>query len=119
MKRVYLILAMTLALASCTQALDDKKTATSDRSTVIDVRTEGEYAGGHLKDAINIPHTRIRMAIKDHVRDKGQKIILYCHSGMRARIAQEILEDMGYSNVINAGSYASLKRKEKKIEESK
>lgn len=119
MKRIYLILAMAFALVSCTQALDNNKVATDAKSTVIDVRTEGEYAGGHLKDAINIPHTKIRMAIKDHVRDKGQKIILYCHSGMRARIAQEILEDMGYSNAINAGSYASLKRKEEKIEESK
>ena len=36
----------------------------------------------------------------------NQKIILYCHSGNRSGKAKDILDDMGYTNVVNAGSLA-------------
>jgi phage shock protein E len=34
--------------------------------------------------------------------------VLYCRSGRRAGEAQQVLESMGYRQVINAGGYSDL-----------
>jgi len=34
--------------------------------------------------------------------------VLYCRSGRRSALAQQTLEEMGYSHVINAGAYEDL-----------
>lgn len=81
------------------------------KGTLIDVRTQTEYRKGHLKNSINIPHVEIGARIKDHVKDKKEDIVLYCRSGMRAGVARKVLEDMGYENVVNGGSYHLLKEK--------
>ena len=56
----------------------------------------------------------IKVKIKDHAKGKEEKIILYCRSGRRSAIAKKALEEIGYKNVLNAGAYEDLKKKEKK-----
>lgn len=64
---------------------------------IIDVRNIDEYNTGHIKDAINIPVSKI-----DEVSyDKDQYIIVYCASGMRSSNAAQVLVDLGYTNVYN------------------
>lgn len=36
-------------------------------------------------------------------------IVIHCASGKRAFKAQEILESEGYTNVLNAGTFANMK----------
>ena len=100
-------------IVSCGKAgVDEKKIVIDEKSTIIDVRTEQEYKEGHLKNSINIPHVEIKNKINDQVKDKDQKIILYCRSGRRSGIAEKILKEMGYKNVVNAGAYEKLKKME-------
>ncbi|CAB9513419.1 Rhodanese-like protein [Seminavis robusta] len=40
--------------------------------------------------------------------NKDTPVVIHCASGMRAGKAKEILEELGYSNVINAGGYRDL-----------
>ncbi len=56
-----------------------------DNTVVIDVRTLREYTQGHIKGAVNIPHSDILDDI--HLLDnyKGKDIVFYCHSGVRVR----------------------------------
>ena len=82
------------------------------QSTLIDVRTSAEYNDGHLKNALNIPHTEIKEKISQYVSSKDQRIIVYCRSGRRSEIAKDVLNSMGYENVLNGGAYATLKRQE-------
>ena len=49
----------------------------SDKPIVIDVRSEAEYASGHIEDALLIPHDQIADEIGKRVKDKNQKIVLY------------------------------------------
>ena len=81
---------------------------------VIDVRSAGEFSGGHIEGAINIPYDTIADAIKQHETDHAKAIIVYCHSGARSAAAKKTLNSAGYSNVINAGS---LHRMRKLLEE--
>ena len=99
---------------ACTQnGLNEKEIVIDEKTAVIDVRTEQEYKAGHLKKSINIPYGEIKNKIADHVHDKNEKIILYCRSGRRSGIAKQTLDAMGYTNVINAGSYEKLKAAER------
>jgi rhodanese-related sulfurtransferase len=70
---------------------------------VIDTRTAGEYSGGHIDGAINIPYDIIGNVIGKYETDKSRSIIVYCHSGMRSAAAKQALEHAGYINVVNGG----------------
>ena len=75
---------------------------------VIDVRTPNEFSQGHLPNAINIPHQQILDGIKKHNLNPKTSIVLYCKSGNRSGIAQDVLKQYGYSNTYNGGSYTTL-----------
>lgn len=77
-------------------------------TTIIDVRTAGEFEDGHLKEAINIPYNQIAKQITSYVTEKEAPIMVYCRSGRRSGIAKFILEKNGYNNVINGGGFSKL-----------
>ncbi len=74
----------------------------------IDVRTVKEYQREHLDGAANIPHTQIRQRIAEITDNKQAQIHLYCVSGVRAEIAKQALQSIGYENVINEGGLKDL-----------
>lgn len=73
----------------------------SNRITIIDVRTKDEFEGGHIQGAVNIPLQDLKEKIELVVLDKSEVIIVYCQSGGRSRKAADKLEKMGYRNVWN------------------
>ena len=70
---------------------------------LLDVRSPEEFASGHLRGAVNIPHDRIAEEIAAAVPDKSAQVILYCRSGRRAGTALDTMKSMGYGNVSNFG----------------
>jgi len=77
---------------------------------VIDVRSSGEFTGGHIDGAINIPHGEIGSTIEGVEPDRSRVIIVYCHSGSRSATAKRTLERAGYTQVVNGGSLYQMKR---------
>ena len=77
---------------------------------VIDVRTAGEFSGGHIGGAINIPHNVIADEIAKHKKNKANTVIVYCHSGARSAAAKRSLEGNGYTTVINGGSLHRMRK---------
>ena len=73
---------------------------------IIDVRTPAEWDTGHLDEAKHIEWQEISARISDLTADKDKTIYVYCRSGGRSGKAKTILDDLGYSNVINAGGVA-------------
>ncbi len=78
-------------------------------TVLIDVRSAEEFAGGALPGALNITHLEIAEQIAEVAPDKNAPVVLYCRSGNRSGIAQKTLEQLGYTQVINAGAFVSLK----------
>ncbi len=78
-------------------------------SVLIDVRSAQEYAEGALPGATRIETSELAERIGSVARDKDAPIILYCRSGRRSSAAQDLLQELGYSRVINAGAYQDLK----------
>ena len=76
---------------------------------ILDVRSKAEFAGGHIRDAINIPIDELPGNLAK--LDKGKCIICCCASGMRSSAARKLLESKGYSQVHNGGGWVSLQDK--------
>ena len=74
---------------------------------IVDVRTPDEYRMGHIPGAINIPNETISNTPPSALPDKGELILVYCLSGMRASQAVKKLKKMGYSQIVNAGGINS------------
>jgi len=62
-------------------------------ATVIDVRSPGEFMGGHVANSINIPLNEISSRMEE--LKKYDNIILCCASGGRSSMAQAILGNAG------------------------
>ena len=77
---------------------------------VLDVRSKGEYAGGHIKDSINISVDTLSNNLSN-LKDKNTPIITCCASGMRSASAKGILKSNGYTQVYNGGGWSSLQNK--------
>ena len=73
---------------------------------VIDVRSPGEFAGGHLPKAVNMPVDQIEALLPRRVPDRDRVLLLHCQSGMRSGVAKRKLRSLGYKNAFNLGSYA-------------
>ncbi|MFF9481852.1 rhodanese-like domain-containing protein [Streptomyces sp. NPDC014733] len=72
--------------------------------TVIDVRTPGEYAGGHLPGALNIPLDQLDRALPD-IRTAAARgeVLVVCASGARSENACRQLADKGIRTATLAG----------------
>ena len=77
---------------------------------ILDVRSKGEYTGGHIKGSINISVETLSANLSK-LKDKQKPIITCCASGMRSASAKSILKSRGYTEVHNGGSWMSLRNK--------
>jgi phage shock protein E len=78
-------------------------------AVIIDVRSPGEFAGGHIKGSKNIPLNEIGAKIND-IKKLNKPVIACCASGMRSSQATSILKQNGI-DAINGGGWQSLQSK--------
>ena len=71
--------------------------------TLLDVRTAGEYGGGHIDGFRNIPVDELRERL-DEV-EPGKPVYVICQSGLRSYIACRILAGYGYEAYNFAGGF--------------
>lgn len=67
---------------------------------IIDVRTRGEYAGGHVPGAVNISIFDFRGRFEQLNPPKDQPIVVICEHGPRSSFAGFVLRTSGYRNVL-------------------
>jgi len=75
---------------------------------LVDVRTPGEFANGHVKGSVNIPLDQVSSQLSKF-KDK-KNIIVFCQSGGRSGQAKSILERNGFHHVINGGTWNDIKQ---------
>lgn len=78
-------------------------------AVIVDVRSKGEYQGGHIKNSLNIPLDTLSGNFSKLKKDKP--VITCCASGMRSASAKGILKSNGFTEVYNGGGWMSLKNK--------
>ena len=84
----------------------------TDESFLVDVRTPGEFAEGHVRGSVNIPLDKVPTELGKFKNKKN--IIVFCRSGNRSSQAKSILEANGISNVVNGGTWEEVNRFVKK-----
>lgn len=79
---------------------------------VIDVRTAGEYATRHIKQALNIDYYSTTFQNDINALDKKKTYLLYCGSGTRSGKTLDIMKYQGFMQVYNMmygfNTFASL-----------
>lgn len=106
-----MILGLFANLFSCGAAEKaDLPALVKNGALVIDVRTPGEFSGGAVKGAVNIPYDQIAAKIGNVETDKDRPIIVYCLSGSRSAVAKKSLERAGYTQVVNGGSFSKVRK---------
>jgi rhodanese-related sulfurtransferase len=74
---------------------------------VVDVRSLAEFSSGHAAGSVNIPLPEIGERARE--LDKDLPVIVCCASGTRSALAARRLRGQGFKNVVNAGSWRSLR----------
>jgi phage shock protein E len=107
---VYLALALGLvafvllrARGNVTSAEAHKLVAEGAR--LVDVRSPGEFAGGHIDGALNVPVGEIGDRASE-IGPPDKPVVLYCASGARSAAAARMLRAKGFLNVKNLGAMA-------------
>lgn len=89
------------AIAKDVSAAEFKEMIDSGKGVLVDVRTPGEYSGGHIGDAKLIDYTAPSFSEEIQKLDKEQPIYVYCASGNRSGKAMRMMKDMGFKEVYN------------------
>ena len=111
-KRMSKWIALAFALSLCAACATDTSTSEARRlvdrgALALDVRGPDEFARGHADGAVNIPITDIDRRMSELPR--ARPIVVYCHSGVRAAIAESKLRKAGY-DAHNVGTLEHLRK---------
>ncbi|RAJ10188.1 rhodanese-like domain-containing protein [Arenibacter echinorum] len=116
MRTIFLFLVVLVLQTGCSQEKKDKmpigdfKQELLDNAILVDVRTPEEFGAGHLENADNINWYDADFSEQFKTVDKNKTIYLYCKMGGRSAKAQEKLESLGFTHVINLeGGYDAVK----------
>ncbi len=95
---ITLVLAFFLFRPSSKNRVDgaQAKQLVKDGAVLLDVRTPGEFASGHIDGAINIPVQELGGRLGE-LKDKNKTVVVYCRSGARSASAAATLEAAGYT----------------------
>jgi len=66
---------------------------------ILDVRTAGEYAEGHLPGAVLIPYDELEGRLTELALAPSDEVVIHCATGRRAEIASKTLAVAGYTSV--------------------
>lgn len=135
MKKYYFILVFVLGFVACnngnasqdngtTQSINEnldvnqfaEKVVGNSGIHLLDVRTEEEYASGHLENAQNVNINGASFADEVATLDKNKPVYLYCLSGARSAKAASYLSQQGFKEVYNLkGGIIAWKGAEKPV----
>ena len=108
-KLIAVLFATTFALTACSSSsgatdlgvTDFQAKSTEADVVLLDVRTAGEFAAGHIAGALNIDVEGMTFEEEIKNLDPSKTYAIYCQSGRRSRIAAETLKDGGFTKLFN------------------
>lgn len=80
-----------------------------NNTLILDVRTIEEWNEGHGKNATHIPLHVLASKVSDIESFKNKKVVIVCRSGGRAGQAKKLLEENGFTDVVNGGAWENFR----------
>jgi rhodanese-related sulfurtransferase len=74
-------------------------TRLAQRPVILDVRSAGEFAAGHIPGSINIPFWAVPWRAGELGARRDDPIVVYCGHGPRAQLARAALRARGFSRI--------------------
>lgn len=68
---------------------------------ILDVRSKKEYELGHIPGAINIDFKELKNRIEEIDSFRNSQIVVYCERGIRAKVAEAILQEARFQSVFH------------------
>ncbi|RSK28276.1 rhodanese-like domain-containing protein [Bacillus sp. HMF5848] len=106
MKHIIAFISVLLLLSACSTqstyedvSVEKAQEMIANNVTVIDVRTEEEYAAGHIPNALLMPLHELENRLGE--LNKGTEYVIVCRSGNRSAQASKILVDNGFTSIFN------------------
>lgn len=86
-----------------------KRLAAGDAPLLLDVREPGEFAGLHIPGSINVPRGVLEQSsewdydetVPELAAGREREIVVICRSGKRSVLAADVMQQMGFANVIS------------------
>lgn len=82
-------------------ALLARQAAQDEALVVLDVRTAGEFAEGHVPGARNISHDELGARLGELAGARDKDVVIYCRSGRRTGLAIETLQQAGFKRLLH------------------
>jgi rhodanese-related sulfurtransferase len=107
---IAILLGTTTLLVGCSSSSGSVENVSADQfitksaeagTVVVDVRTPGEYAAGHVDGAVNIDVESANFAAQISTLPKDTTYAVYCRSGRRSTLATDQMADAGFTSLVN------------------
>jgi phage shock protein E len=115
---IAILLGTTALLAGCSSSGGSVENVSADQflataaesgAVVVDVRTPGEYAAGHVDGAVNIDVESASFGTQIATLPKDTTYAVYCRSGRRSALATDQMAGAGFTSLVNLqGGIADL-----------
>lgn len=93
----FFAILLVLAVANAGEPIAPRQLAsqlgTANAPLILDVRTQDEFDAGHVPGAVLIPHDQLAGRLDEVPADRA--VVVYCHSGRRATLAERVLAENG------------------------
>lgn len=103
-----LTLLVLLGLSACSvadsAAAPEAMVEPGANTIILDVRSQGEYAQGHLEGAVVLDFNSGEVAAALPQLDPDAEYLVYCRSGNRSGQAVARMQQAGFTNLTNLGS---------------
>ncbi|KPK50280.1 MAG: hypothetical protein AMJ63_14995 [Myxococcales bacterium SG8_38_1] len=99
---ILVVAVLYMKLTAVRVSGSDARSLVADGALLVDVRSEGEHAGGAIEGSINIPIQELAGRM-DELGEKNREIVVYCQSGGRSAMAKRLLESNGFTKVHDMG----------------
>ena len=86
--------------------MDIEEILKNNEGTIVDVRTRGEFMGGSVAGAVNIPLNEIPLRV-DELKEMKTPIVFCCASGNRSGQATNYVSRQGVE-CVNGGSWLEV-----------
>lgn len=97
---IHQVLAQETKMVNLSSAQFQEKIG-KEEGSLLDVRTQGEFANGHIPGAGQLNYYAFDFSQKLLLLPKDQPVYLYCNTGWRSKRAAQILTENGYNQVYN------------------
>jgi phage shock protein E len=112
MKHSVVPCALLLALVACGSVAEEGAETTTGTAlaarieagsapVILDVRTPEEFAAGHVPGAVNVPHDQLAGRLAGLGLDPSAEVVVHCERGTRATAAEAVLQEAGFTRVVD------------------